>query len=106
VAGGSAALFVVSAVAPGLGLPARYTVTLAALITAAASARVSIPAVVSVGGIGWLCLTGFVFNEYGQLRLHGLGDWLGLGLLLGVAVLISRATGASTATAAEAAPDG
>jgi hypothetical protein len=106
VAGGAAALFVVSAVAPGLGMPNRYTVTVAALITAAACVRVSIPAAISVGGIGWLLLTGFAFNEYGELRLHGFGDWLRLGLLLGVAVLTSHATGAPTTTVAEAGSDG
>jgi len=105
IAGGAAALFVVTAVAPGLGVPTRYTVMLVALITAAASVGIPIPAAVSIGGIGWLFLTGFVVNENGELRIHGLADWLRLALLLGVAALVSHATRARTGTAAEARPD-
>ena len=78
---------------------------LAALITAAASVGISTSAAAAVGGIGWLFLTGFVVNEYGELRIHGLGDLLRLALLLSVAVIVSHATGAPTGTAAEAGSD-
>ena len=92
VAGGAAALFVLSAFAPDLGLPDTYTVPLAALITAAASVGISFSAALSVAGIGWLCLTGFVFNNYGELHIHGLEDWQRLTLMLGTAVIVSRVT--------------
>ena len=92
VAGGAAALFVVSAIAPDVGVPDTYTVTFAALITAAASVGISLPAALSVAGIGWLCLTGFVFNDYGELHIRGLGDLQRLTVMLGTAVIISRVT--------------
>jgi len=92
VAGGAAALFIVSAIAPDLGLPNTFTLTLAALITAAACVGISLPAALSVAGIGWLCLTGFLFNDYGELHIRGLGDLQRLTVMLGTAVIISRAT--------------
>jgi K+-sensing histidine kinase KdpD len=106
VAAGAAALFIVSALAPDLGLPTAYTVTLAALITAAASVGISLPAALSVAGIGWLYLTGFVFNDHGELHIHSPGDWLRLALMLGDAVLISRATRGPPSQAPRRSPSG
>ena len=44
---------------------------------------------VSIAGIGWLLLNGFVVHEYGQLGFVGIGDVARAGLLLGVGLTVA-----------------
>lgn len=82
--------FVVVTAAHVLGLPHYVSLSLVGVVTALSARRAPLGQAVGGAVLGWLFVTGFVMNGYGELRYHGFADVERLLLLLGVAVASAR----------------
>lgn len=63
------------------------SVVMVALVAAACSAGQRAVVAVPIGLVGWLVVTGFVVNDYGELALTGSGDLWRLVALLAMALV-------------------
>ena len=59
------------------------------LLVVGCSLGVTRAVAISVAGIGWLLLNGFVVHQYGQIGFVGVGDVARALLLLGVALTVA-----------------
>jgi len=92
LAGGSVALFAATVIAGGIHMRPSEGLVLTALVAAAGSIRVSVPAALALGMIAWSFLTGFVVNNLGELRIQGIADWARLATLLACTTVVACAT--------------
>ena len=77
-------------VARGVHAPPWAAMLLVVAVVGLSSLGQWTPAALMIGGIGWLVVTGFVVNAYGELALTGLADLGRLGVMLAVSLLGSR----------------
>lgn len=68
-----------------VGLPTVAGVVVVATVTALCSRRVNAVTALGVAVLGWLFVTGFVLNRYGELHVHRLTGVALLVLLLAIA---------------------
>lgn len=68
-----------------VGLPTVAGVVVVATVTALCSRRVNAVTALGVAVLGWLFVTGFVLNSYGELHVHRLTGVALLVLLLAIA---------------------
>jgi hypothetical protein len=69
------------------GVSRVISIVLVAVVVAACSARQRAVVAVPIGFVGWLVVTGFVINDYGELALTGSGDLWRLVALLAMALV-------------------
>ena len=73
-------------VAHALALPASVGLLLVTVVVALSSLDATWAATLGGALLGWLFVTGFVINQFGELRIAGTGDAWRLLLLVGVGV--------------------
>jgi hypothetical protein len=66
--------------------PSLWQITLLAALVAACCLSQRRGTALAVAGVGWLLVTGFVVNEYGELHFTGPADGLRLAILAIVAL--------------------
>jgi hypothetical protein len=103
LAGGSASAFALAIVLNHLSWPIAFAVVAMAVMAWAWQAPVIEGA--ALGGIGWLCVTGFDVYTYGDLKITGRDDALRMVALIGAGVLASLAGRAVRSVQVEPAED-
>lgn len=92
--------FVAVTAAHVLGLPAYVGLLLVAAVTSLSARQGAAPQALAAAVIGWLFVTGFVENRYGELHYSGPGDLWRLALLLSVALASTPPSGRDVSTRA------
>jgi hypothetical protein len=87
-----AGAFVVVTLAKVLAVPEGWGVLMVALVVGLSSIDAEWLAALGAVVLGWLFLTGFVINGFGQLRVTGRGDAARLALLVVVATVFTAAS--------------